>query len=120
MLAMNIKTNGGAPCFVEIEDKLDTYYSLIGCDLIDIVSKRINGANFEIVCDDEGLLKDAPIITAVTADGAPALVGGLVVLRYGGDGELAGLNQEDVLRLTNAVQYSIQQNKLQAVLVLDE
>ena len=120
MLAYVVKTDGNAPAFVEIQDELQTYYDLIGCDLIDITPRRVNGADYEIVCDDEGLLKSEPIITAVSSEGRPQLVGGLVVLLNGGDGELAGLKSEDVLRLTNATQYSIQQNKLQAVLVLDD
>ena len=120
MLSMVVKTDGGAPAFIETEDKLENYYNLIGCDLIDITTRDINGAPYAIVCDDEGLLKNAPIVTAVTADGRPALVGGLVILKDGDEGELTGLDQGDVLRLTNAVQYSIQGDKLQAVIVLDQ
>ena len=106
--------------FKEIEDNLDVFYDIIGCDTIDIVTRTINGAGYEIICDDEGLLKAGPVVTAVSRDGRPQLVGGLIVAKYGGNGELAGLAPEDVLRLSNAIQYTIQKNKLQPVIILEQ
>ena len=40
-----------------IEDTLETYYKLIDCDTIDIVTRRIGGKAFHIICDDEILIK---------------------------------------------------------------
>lgn len=40
-----------------IKDDLQEFYSLIGCRTIDIVSRVFNGVLFDIVLDDEGLLK---------------------------------------------------------------
>lgn len=40
-----------------IKDDLETFYNLIGCRCIDIVQRRFNGVIFDIVLDDEGLLK---------------------------------------------------------------
>ena len=116
LLAMTITE--GSVQFEQITDELDTYYNIIKCQCIDIVSRQINGEWYEVVCDDEGLFCPEPIVTAVSAEGKPELVGGLVILRYGGEGKLTGLEPEDVLRLSNAVQYSIQKDKLQPVIVL--
>ena len=33
---------------------LKEYYKLIGCDIIDIVQRKIAGKYYEIICDDEG------------------------------------------------------------------
>ena len=111
--------NAGRVQFKDVEDRLEVLRSEINCDLIDITSRKINGKYYDIVCDDEGFLKDAPIITAVTQDGRPQLVGGLVIVNYDGEGGLAGLDPEDVLRLSNAIQYTIQNEKLQPVVMLD-
>ena len=119
MLALVISTQGKGAAFCEIEDSLQAYYEAIGCDLIDITTRKINGANYEIVCDDEGLFKEAPIVSAVNRKGKPELVGGLVIAKYDGDGGLKGLDPDDVLRLTNAIQYTIQHDKLQPVVMLD-
>lgn len=110
--------NGNA-VFKEIEDKLDDYYREIGCDYIDIVSYPINGRDYEIIVDDEGLLKTDPIVRAVGKDGKPLLVGTLIIARYDKKGRLKGLKPEDVLPLTNSIQYSIQYNKVEPIIVVD-
>lgn len=106
--------------FKEIIDDLDNLYKETGCDCIDIVNYPINGKYYDIVCDDEGLFKTDPVVTAVKADGSPALVGGLIVCNYDDEeGELLGLEPDDILRLTNAIQYSIQYEHVQPVIVTD-
>lgn len=40
-----------------INDTLSTYYDIIGCRCIDIVQRSFGGLGFDIVLDDEGLLK---------------------------------------------------------------
>ena len=37
---------------------LDDYYRLIGCSLVDITQREIAGKYYEIICDDEGLLRE--------------------------------------------------------------
>ena len=39
---------------------LQDYYRLIGCDCIDIANREIRGKRFDIICDDNGLLKAEP------------------------------------------------------------
>ena len=41
-----------------IEDKLEVFYDLIHCRTIDIVERRFKGVLFDIVCDDEALLRE--------------------------------------------------------------
>ena len=63
----------------EIESNLDTYYSEIGCDCIEIPERCIGGKLFNIICDEEGLLKDHPILSAVGNGYQEAIFGNLIV-----------------------------------------
>ena len=45
---------------VTIEKSLDSYYKTLDCSCIDIVTRKIGGRRFDIICDDEGLYKDDP------------------------------------------------------------
>lgn len=42
---------------IEIEPKLDEYYRLIGCMCVDFIIREMDGHPYNIVLDDEGLLK---------------------------------------------------------------
>lgn len=80
---------------VEFRDKLEDYYKLLGVDIIDIISATIDNKSFEIVCDDEGLLKNNPIPRAIT-NGRISLFGNLLICKYKGGGRLKGLNDEEI------------------------
>ena len=67
---------------VDDADHLNAYYQLLNCSLVDITSRKIGGKYFDIVTDDEGLLKEAPIVSAVDSDGKPVLVGNLLFCNY--------------------------------------
>lgn len=57
MKAYFINTNTGECGTIEIEPSLEEYYRLLDCLCIDIVVRRVGGIVFNIVLDDEGLLK---------------------------------------------------------------
>ena len=81
----------------EIESNLDTYYSEIGCDLIEIPERCIGGKLFNIICDEEGLLKDRPIPSALGNGYKEVIFGNLIVCGLADDdGELTGITDEDV------------------------
>lgn len=73
----------------DIEPELEEYYRLLDCTLVDIVTRKIGGKLFYIVCDEEGLYShgDDPRISALNSDYEPMLVGNLLVLGYSDDGE---------------------------------
>ena len=68
---------------VEIPDELDEFYRILNCSCIDITVRRI-GCNFHnrirvnIICDDEGLCKSDPKISAIDNLGNVQLVGNLL------------------------------------------
>lgn len=91
---------------VEIEDKLDEFYRILNCDCIDIVVRRIGSKLFNIVCDDEALLKDWPKVSAIDNLWKPMLYGNLFIV--GGetiDGNLTGLELSEALHVTENVKH---------------
>ena len=79
---------------VEFEEKLSNLYELINCRLIDIVRDvNINGVTCDIVVDDEGLLTDNPIPTAVCLNVENyRLYGNLLIVRSNAEGGMEGLS----------------------------
>jgi hypothetical protein len=76
---------------------LEDYYKYIGCEVIDIVCRKIGGLTVEIVCDDEALFDEHPKTSAVDINGYPCLYGNLLVA--GGtviDGELTPLTASEI------------------------
>lgn len=82
-----------------IEDKLDTFYDLLRCRCIDIVTRKIGirGRAFNIICDDEGTFSDDPKISAIDNLGRVMLVGALLIVGQADeDGNLTSLTSNDV------------------------
>ena len=104
MKVLLLDTDRLQPQVVETEGGLDEWYRLLRCDLIDIVSRQIGGRYFDIICDDEGLLRGGAKVTALTPQQEPLLVGNLVICNYDREGGEASLTDEDIeLILQNIV-----------------
>ena len=71
---------------------LKNYCRLIGCDCIEIVNRGIRGKRFDIICDDEGLLKAEQQVSAVNGRGEAMLVGNLIIC---GEADAAELVAEE-------------------------
>ena len=82
---------------VTVEYSLESFYKLLNCDMIDITPRRIGRDNrlYDIICDEEGLLKGAPIVSAYTTDNEPVLVGSLLIVNIG-EGDLESLKPDDI------------------------
>lgn len=104
--------------FKTIEDELNAYYKLLDCSTIDIVSRKIGGKVFEIVCDDEGLLKQSPIVSAVDSDGHPALVGSLFICNSEGE-HLSSLTPNDTDYLYEHIAFAICKDGTEIVVLTD-
>ena len=79
-----------------IEKSLDSYYATLRCSCIDIVSRVIGGEHYDIICDDEGLLKEPHYISALDHYRHAALVGPLFVVNYDGRDDVCSLSDADV------------------------
>lgn len=87
------------PRVVDIEDKLGVFYELINCTCIDIVRRKIGNKYFDVICDDEGLCKDNPVVSAVDTQFRMMLVGNLIVSNSDDEGNLIGLSDEDIKQI---------------------
>ena len=81
---------------ITISNTLDALYDILNCDLIDITYLTLGKKEFCVIVDDEGLLKEAPKISAVSASGRPMLVGNLLIVSADGGEEFASLLPEDI------------------------
>lgn len=92
-----------------IEDKLEVFYKLIGCRTIDIVERRFGGVMFDVVCDDEALLRDVVGLPTSLWFGRKekgeregvleGLYGTLLLCHHDDRGELTSATCEDLLIL---------------------
>lgn len=83
---------------VDIRDELETFYSELDCNTIDIVNRKIGGKYFDIVCDEEGLYHDGYISMMCEDTHTPMLVGRLFICNHDGP-NLASLTAEDCARI---------------------
>lgn len=90
---------------VEIPDELDEFYKILNCSCIDIVNRKIGRKRFEIVCDDEGLFKDTPKISAIDNLGTVQLVGNLFIVGSEViDGNLTSIPADDESYVLSKIQ----------------
>ena len=94
-ILVDVKSNIIDVC--EIEKSLESYYKILNCELIDIASMKIGNRYFDIICDDEGLMKEDINISAIYDDFTPALVGNILVVRHDGKGNERSLTSKDIL-----------------------
>lgn len=90
-----------------IVDELESYYDMLDCSTIDMQDRMIgieNGRQYTIVCDDEGLLKDNPKISALDDMGRPMFVGNLFIVNVDKEGNVVSLNYEDILYIEQFIQ----------------
>lgn len=86
----------------EIENSLQGFYDLLGCDLIEIARRKIGVFSrkrvYTIICDEDGVYNQ-PKISAIDNLGQPMLVGNLFIVKDDEDlesGELASLTADDI------------------------
>ena len=57
----------------------ETFYDIIKTDSIEIIARRINGKMTQIICDEEGKLKQHQYISAISEENNENLVGNLII-----------------------------------------
>lgn len=102
MKALWIDRETNTAKIVETNGKLDDLYRMCHCDCIEIVVRNIDGIPFNIVCDDEGLLKGDVMFTAFYDDGTPEIAGSICVFSCDDEwGDLSGLKGNEIEALMN-------------------
>lgn len=89
---------------VTVNDDLQEYYKLLGCESIEIIARKIDVRTFLIVCDEEGTLKEKPVISGLDTGFRQHLVGSLFICKPGEDGELGSLETEDIYFIKDFIQ----------------
>lgn len=97
---------------------LEGYYAALGCSCIDIVTRKIGGKAFDIICDDEALLKADPIPSACNYNGYGMLYGAIFICNYAGNGELASLTDDECMYVLKRVQYRLNGKDLELLPIL--
>lgn len=87
----------------DITEELETIYKEINCQTIDITNfLGTNGVLYDVICDDEGLLKsDFSIILYKNYE--PYIAGSVLISKSNDKGENIGLNQDDIVYLENNI-----------------
>ena len=81
---------------ITISNTLDSLYTVLNCDLIDITYLTLGTKEFCAIVDDEGLLKAYPKISAVSESGKPMLVGNLLLVSADGGEDFESLTPDDI------------------------
>ncbi len=87
---------------IDDTDKLNEYYRYLNCRCIDMATIDVDGHAYDVVCDDEALLRQ-PLIPSLYISEEQVLFGNLAFVRNDEDGESVGLDREDMIRLLNYI-----------------
>ena len=103
-----IRTDGSRASFKTIPANLESYYKTLDCELIDIVNRQIGydkAYRFNIICDDEALLKSPAIASAIDHSLDYCLYGNLFVVgvdKETGDVRSLTKDEQEHLRLQHS------------------
>ena len=82
---------------IEVEcNDLQDYYNALGCDCFDIARIYIGSKKFDCFVDDNGLLKENPIPSAVSKSKEVLLVGNIIFANHDDEGNTTSLTDEDI------------------------
>ncbi len=101
MFYVNVKDEVIKP--IELKPTLTEYYKLLDCDCITMVPVKIKGESFDLIADDEGLLKEFPIISSVDSFGNPMTVGNLLITRIDDEGAEISITEDDIRKITSSI-----------------
>jgi hypothetical protein len=101
-----------------IPDEVEDLQKSIDCRCFDITRRKIGGTYYDIVCDDEGLFREAPVPSAVNSDGEVMLVGNLFICRHKGS-NLASLTDKDMARIAENLRIIVTRAGVTPVIVCE-
>jgi hypothetical protein len=94
-----------------IEKDLKGYYDVLKCSTIDVVHASIGEETYDIIVDDEGLMKDKVIYTAINYQGTAALAGNIFIVKFDGFEDFTSINDLDIKNIKRHI-ISINTHKL--------
>jgi hypothetical protein len=76
-------------------DTLENIYKILDVETIDVAVRKIGNFTYDIIYDDEGLLKDS-LPSAVTDKDEVQLVGNLLLVNHDEEGNFTSLTDEQI------------------------
>lgn len=119
---IDVENGKHGPVEVKGDDHLEQFYRLIGCRCIDIAVRKVGETYYNVVLDDEGLLVEDPITSAIDRQHHGMLAGNLVI--FGMDEQtmdLAPLTDDDVRNIRKNLMVAIdtERQKMYSVVVME-
>lgn len=90
-----------------VNDELEVYYEMLNCDMIDITTINVNGVEYDIIHDDEFLLK-RPLVPTLYVNNELIIFGAFLISRANEDGEEIGLTHKEI---DNFLEYMYRQQR---------
>ena len=87
---------------IDDADKLGGYYRYLDCQCIDMVAIDVDGHPYDVVCDDEALLRH-PLVPSLYISEEQVLFGNLAFVKIDEEGDSVGLDREDMIRLLDFI-----------------
>lgn len=92
---------------VGVENTLEAYYELLGCDCFDIASVWVGNKRYDVYCDDEGAFKEHPKPTVLDASGKIRILGKCFFTATDSAGETISLSKSQIKNLLNHVRLMV-------------
>ena len=89
----------GIPRMVTIPNNLQSFYELLNVNVIDIVEYKIEGQYYDIIVDDEGLLKEGTLPSASTINGSVMLFGPIFICRSDKQGNECSIKEGELEKI---------------------
>lgn len=105
--------------FKKVTPTLQRYYELIGCDYIDIVEINFGGKTYDVICDDEALLKNPPHYFSVISESGSPMIAGNILICNSKDGYETSLKNDDIIRLLSRLCWTMQNDEETAAIIAD-
>lgn len=108
MYILTIEANPEKTCLeshirtIDDANQLNGYYRYLDCRCIDMATIDVDGHAYDVVCDDEALLRQ-PLIPSLYISEEQVLFGNIAFVRNNEDGETVGLEREDMIRLLDYI-----------------
>ena len=83
-------------------DKLNEYYRYLDCRCIDMAMIDVDGHSYDVVCDDEAMLRQ-PLIPSLYISEEQVFFGNLAFVKNDEEGGSVGLDREDMIRLLDFI-----------------
>lgn len=107
MRAMLLDVNTQEVKVVDVESDIHAWYKLLDCDLVEMPERRIEGKYFTFICDEEGLLKNSPIVSVMGKDEV-MIVGSVLICNTDYETcDVTDLTEEDIQLISKHIKQLI-------------